>query len=394
MAKIKFNEYLKNKEKQEEILFESDEDIIRRARDRKEADPFIVSADYRIENYKQGEKLIAQVEDYPGAEELLQEFREGRKAAASEKKEADLRLARLHLEEACTEDEFNKVRKEAAALNGYKDAKALEEEAARKAEACRKKTTRGRVLRLIVLLLLIGAAAWFFFSGLFSYAVAKAEGMAGIYVSARNRFEKMGDFLDAREQAEYYDQKYLKQRELQEKSSLSDAEPGDTVDFGGFTWIVAGKEDTELTLVLKTISSDGVFGPAAYEAEQKETTWAESSLRQYLNTEALEEFAPAEQAAMIARPYTPCDNPSYGTSGGSASEDLLRIPDIEEAQSFLDDELFSAPGADVWLSSPGHDGGSAAFLTKGGSVMEYGNDVSDKLSILAVTVVDYTKLGQ
>ena len=394
MAKIRFNDYLKKKNKQTEILFESDEDIIRRVRGRMEADAYIVSPDYRIENYRQSEKLISQIEDYPGAEDLLKEFRSGREKAEQEKKAHDLKLAEQHYHDACTEDEFRKVQKEAAALGEYENAKTIETEAAAKADVCRRKTTRKRWILLVVILALAAAAAAFVFSGMFSYMIARVEGMAGVYVSARNRFEKMGDFLDAKEQADYDNQKYLKQREKQEKSSLSDAEAGDTVDFGGFTWIVADREDTFLTLILKTIDPEDVFGAAAYHESAQDVTWADSTLRKYLNTEVLEAFAPAECEAMQPQTHTPCANSAYGTDGGEQTEDVIRIPDVEEAEGYMEEELFSAPDKDVWLCTPGHDGSTAVFLTRGGRIMEYGNDVSDVLGILAVVTVDYSKLGQ
>ncbi len=394
MAKIRFNDYLKKKNKQEEVLFESDEDILRRVQGRREADPFIVSPDYRIENYRQSRRLVGQIADYPGAEGLMEEFREGLEKAGQEKREHALRLARQHFQDACTEDEFRKAEKEFAALEAYKDAQELRKEAAAKAEECRKKTTRRRGLCLAVLLVLLAAAGVMAASGLFGYLIAKAEGMAGIYVSARNRFEKLGDFLDAQEQAEYYDQLYLEQRTMEEKSTLGEAAAGDTVDFGGFTWVVAERGDTQLTLVLKTIDSDGIFGPVPYHEGGQEATWAECSLRAYLNTEVLEEFAPAELEAMETQEHTPAPNPAYGTDGGAQTQDRIRIPDAEEACRFMEDGVLSAPGADVWLSTPGHDAGTACVLTKGGKLLEYGDRVTDELSILAVTVVDYTKLGQ
>ena len=394
MAKIRFNDYLKKKDKQEEILFESDEDILRRVRDRMEADSCIVSPDYRIENYRQSERLVAQIDGYPGTEGLQEEFRRGKKDAEQEKRDRGLILAKQHLQEACTEDEYRKAQKEFAALDGYLDSGTFEREAAAKADICRKKTTRARWIRLVLLLILIAAAAAAVASGLFGYLIAKAEGMAGIYVSARNRFEKMEGFLDSEEQAEYYNRKYLEQRELQEKSTLSDAGIGDTVDFGGFTWIVADCVDTQLTLVLKSIDPDDVFGPAAYNDSAQEVTWADSSLREYLNNDALQSFAPAEQKAMVKQSRIPASNPVYGTDGGKETEDLIRIPDTAQIRQYLEGGLFTDAGADIWLCTPGHDLGSASFLTKEGRIVDYGDDVTDTLNILAVIVVDHTALGQ
>ena len=228
------------------------------------------------------------------------------------------------------------------------------------------------------------------------------------YCDAENDFSKPDSFANilvlvgsvcdrvrtVQEQAEYYNRKYLEQRERQEKSSLEEASAGDTVDFGEFSWIVADRSGAQLTLVLKTAAEDSIFGPAAYHEDAQDVTWADCSLRAYLNTEALEAFSPAEQEAMVPQVHTPAPNPSAGTQGGEETEDLIRIPDAAEAQQYLKDGLFSAPGADAWLCTPGHDRSTACVLTKGGRILEYGDLVTDELDILAVTVVDYTKLGQ
>ena len=122
MAKIRLTDYLKSKRKKEEVLFESEEDILRRARRKMEADQFIISPAYRIENFRQAEKLVSQIPDYEEAGELKEQFRSKRQKAELEKKEWDLRRAHLHFDQARTEDEFKKVQEEFSLLGDYGDA--------------------------------------------------------------------------------------------------------------------------------------------------------------------------------------------------------------------------------------------------------------------------------
>ena len=395
MAKIRLTDYLKKKRKKEEVLFESDEDILRRARGRMEADQFIVSPAYRIENYRQAEKLVMQIPEYPEAKELREQFRAGITSAEEEKKAWELEAAHRHFDDALTEDEFRKVQKEFAALGEYGDAKEFSDRAADREKVFRRKTGRRRGIRFAACGILALAVFLLFSSGMMGYAAARLEGMAGVYVSARNRFLKMGDFLDAKEQAEYYDRKYLEQREREEKTSLTDAEVGDTVDFGDYSWIVLEKDSSQLLLILKTIEKNDIFGPRAYSENGEGSCWSDCSLREYLNTEAVTAFSEAEQGAMVRMAHTPCGNPKYGTDGGPQTEDLIRIPDIEEVKRYKKRKLFSAPGADVWLCSPGHAEGSASFFAKSGQLMAYGNDTADdSLSVFAMICVDYSKLGQ
>ena len=395
MAKIRLTDYLKSKRKKEEVLFESEEDILRRARRKMEADQFIISPAYRIENFRQAEKLVSQIPDYEEAGELKEQFRSKRQKAELEKKEWDLRRAHLHFDQARTEDEFKKVQEEFSLLGDYGDAAHFCEQAQMEVRICRKKTNRKRLIGICVAAAVLAAVLLLFYSGLISYAIARMEGMSGVYVSARNRMQKLGSFLDAEEQAEFYNQKYLEQRTEEEKTALNEAQEGDTVDFGDHTWLVAERNGSELVLLLKTIKKDGIFGPREYSEDAESYQWQSSSLRAYLNEKAILEFSEAEQTAMVTMKHTPSGNLKYKIDGGPETEDWIRIPDSEEAEAYLEKGLFSGPGADVWLCSPGHGEGTASFLTKNGEMIEYGNDVTDdSLSVLAMICVDYSKLGQ
>ena len=56
--------------------------------------------------------------------------------------------------------------------------------------------------------------------------------------------------------------------------------------------------------------------------------------------------------------------------------------------------MFEKPGVDMWLSTPGHDLESAAYLTRDGVVMYYGDDVADdSLSACPVVTVDLKALA-
>lgn len=398
MAKARTKRRSGYKRKKDEAIFESNENILKRIYGRIDADPYIVSPGYRIENITQCENLARQISDEPEVPELMREFEAGLKRAEAEEKEHALAAARQHYHDACTEDEYRKVQGEFAALTDCREAEELGREAASKADRLRRKTNTARAIRVTAVLAIAAALIWMWACGFFSYMMAWAEGKAGIYLSARNRFESLGDFLDSAEKADYYDQLLSRQEQEEEKGSLEDARPGDEVEFADLTWKVVGSDGSKLTLLLKSIDSDGVFGPTAYKEisdkdDGKSVTWADSSLREYLNTDALDAFSEQERSAMILQTHKPSSNSVYGTGGGRETEDLIRIPDAQEAQQFKRKGYYGAPPEDVWLCTPGSNDGTAVFWTKNGKIIDYGDDTADTLSIAAMITVDYTKLG-
>ncbi len=395
MANKKNNGYLKKKTKRAEILFESDEDILRRAEDRLEQDAYIISPAYRVENFSKGMKLMQQLPAEPEAKELYSRFAALKKEAEGEKKAFALERAKLHLSQAQTEDEFHKCAEEFSALKDYEDAQAFMEQAHSQEMNLHRKGNRGTAVFIAVLILIAVCAAWFYYSGLAGYAIARVEGANGLYESARNRFRMLGDFLDSEEMAELYDEKYQGSLREEEKVMLSQANEGEKVEFGDYTWVVYEKEGTQLTLILeKAAKKNGVFAPAAYNDKAGDVTWEESSLREYLNSEGLKAFSDTERSALIGMEFTPSSNEAYGTNGGNAVTDLIRIPDIDMMQEYLRKEYYSTCGSDVWLCSPGQTGSAAAFVTRSGLIMEYGDDVTDaSMGILPVVKVDYELVG-
>lgn len=482
MAKIKFGDYLKSKERREAV-YESDDSIAKRARALIDSDACGVKPQFRIDSYKKAIDLLEQIPDHPDAEKMLQECREGLQSAQAAKLETDFANGKYHLQTADTEHEFRKASEELEAVSqelrqwrdtaggdsvsdadtkasasvepcadsgsdeekeshGRKEERRyeasdydamLQEAETLKAQADQqivryaRSTTRRRGITLVVLFLIAAAAVYVWLSGYYKYLAAKAEGMAGIYESAYSRFYKLGDYLDSRSQYEYYKGKYLKQREAEESQTLPEAEMGDTVTFSSFSWQVLEKEGTKLTLICKSPDAGSAFREVSYDGAQQElreemgiepesetsqkqseentdsasdsgsgsATWASSSLREYLNETVLEhEFTPAEIAAIQPQTQNPTSNETYGTGSDETTEDRISILSLEQAQSLMEQGTFTKPSVDMWLRTPGHDMHTAAYLTSSGTVIHYGNDVTDdSLSVCPLIVVDYEKLG-
>ena len=446
MAKIKFKEYLKNRLKVDTV-YESDEGLIKRARQRLESDEYIVSAAYRVTNLNAALQLLEQVEEKtPEAEALIEKCHQELSGAQTEATREQYDKACLHLSEATDASDYTRVIDELKELGDYKDSPGLlsRAEAGLAKLNHRYNIIRAIVLAVIAVLVILAAAA--VKTGYAKYMIAKIEGISGVYKSAYSRFYKLGDFLDSREQSKYYKKLYRQQREAEESKSLADADEGDTVDFGDYEWYVLKKEDSVLTLLCADAETDDpdidaqAFSHVAFNDTAADVTWETSTLRSSLNGEIFEaEFTQTEQAAMREMTYTVgADNLQLNQEGGdetdadeaaekaallqteeggaqdaagstaSAEEtagskalaegavltDKIRIMSAAEALSYVDSDIHKSLGSDTWLTDSGHDQTAAQFMTTDGLIMAYGDDVTDdSLSVCPVIEVDYSKLG-
>lgn len=322
-----------------------------------------------------------------------------------------------------------------------REAGQMKEKADAKAGGFTRKTTLRRVCVIAVAALIVAAALYVWLSGYAEYMAAKLEGMAGMYESSYSRFYKLGDYLDSRSQYEHYKDLYFRQREQDESKSLQKAKAGDTVVFSGTKWKVLEKEDTKLRLICTAPGEDSAFTHLAYDGETKmipeeagdagngsgggagtgdrtafhgapddrtgivfsegsgagtrTASWKDSSLRAYLNEEALKhEFTQAEIDAMELQTSGPSENVQFGTRLEDEVQDRISILSVEQVEAYRKDGIFQKPSVDMWMRTPGHDMKTASYMTAKGSMILYGNEVTDtSLSVCPVIVVDYRKLA-
>ena len=76
MAKIRFGDYLKSKERQEAV-YESDDSIAKRARALIDQDSCTVKPQFRVDNYRKAISLLEQIPDHPDAAAMLEECQAG-----------------------------------------------------------------------------------------------------------------------------------------------------------------------------------------------------------------------------------------------------------------------------------------------------------------------------
>ncbi len=98
---------------------------------------------------------------------------------------------------------------------------------------------------------------------------------------------------------------------------------GDKISFGSYDWRVLAKEDGTALII-----TDKIIEQRSYHNKYVEITWAECSLREYLNTEFYERFA--EKSRIVPMLNKNPDNPWFGTKGGVDTEDKIFVLSLEE----------------------------------------------------------------
>lgn len=157
-----------------------------------------------------------------------------------------------------------------------------------------------------------------------------------------------------------------------------DAAVGNTVTFGNYDWYVIAKTDTTATLLMKDVMEKKAYHSGG---NGSGITWADCSLRTYLNNTFYNSFSDTERA-MIAETTCPVPtNPDYSTNAGNETKDKIYLLSIAEAQAIANNSalgasvLKSEPSSVWWLRSPGDISGRAAAVGSDGSLITSGNYV-------------------
>ena len=168
-------------------------------------------------------------------------------------------------------------------------------------------------------------------------------------------------------------------------------------------WMVLEKQDDRALL----ISKYGV-DCLPYNDQWVKTTWADCSLRSWLNDSFLEEaFSSDERKSIITQTVVNRDN--GGNSGGEITEDQVFILDIKELEKYFSSdedrkimptEYAQNKGAFVdtqnqacwyWVRNPGDDAKYAAYVNCKGDILHRGNLVFGNTFAVRPAIWVYTE---
>ena len=145
---------------------------------------------------------------------------------------------------------------------------------------------------------------------------------------------------------------------------LKNASVGDHFQFGMYaddaiSWRILAREDDRVLLI-----SDTALEVKPYHDTDEETSWAECSLREWLNNDFLERaFTEEEQACILVAVNNNEGDPDYYTYAGEQTQDKVFLLSTDEAEKyFRDDEDRIVYGATSHVEENG------AYMEEDGSV--------------------------
>lgn len=210
------------------------------------------------------------------------------------------------------------------------------------------------------------------FRNLKEYSDSESRSMESRYEFAvqckeNNEYTKAKDTFRALEG--YKDSKTLL-TEL-ELDNIDNSKVGTSVLFGEYKWLILEKE-AEKVLLVKSEPINGY----AYHNENTNITWADSSLRTYLNTDFIEEtFYEKMSEKILETEISVPDNKQYKTKGGKNTVDKVFLLNDEQAREYK--EILDNYTRDWWLINPGNSQNTAQYVSYG-EIMDYGYEVSNK----------------
>ena len=100
---------------------------------------------------------------------------------------------------------------------------------------------------------------------------------------------------------------------------------GDLIKFGNYNWQVLDVQQDRALIITECIIEQ-----RPYHEAYLDITWAECSLRKYLNGEFYEKFSEADKSRIISVINKNPNNQWYDTNGGADTKDYLFLLSIEE----------------------------------------------------------------
>jgi hypothetical protein len=124
---------------------------------------------------------------------------------------------------------------------------------------------------------------------------------------------------------------------------------GGAIRFGKHKWTVLEVSGGHALILTK-----GIIEQRVYNNQRGSTTWANCSLRQYLNGEFYAGFSDREKSCICETNLRNSPNPWYETDGGNYTKDRIFLLSIEETAKYFGDSGFLRErdtGPTVWQSS-------------------------------------------
>ncbi len=100
---------------------------------------------------------------------------------------------------------------------------------------------------------------------------------------------------------------------------------GEIISFGGYNWRILDIKNNAALII-----TDKIIEQRSYHNKYVPITWADCSLREYLNNEFYDRFSQGDKARIAPVINTNPDNPWFDTIGGPDTEDKIFILSLDE----------------------------------------------------------------
>lgn len=321
--------------------------------------------------YRRAAAEMKEAGDYLDAKALAVEYQKEAKRASNRGREAIYQKALTYMGPGSSEAERKLAINMFGRLKGYKDADDLAAQCRRKnREEVKKKDIRTAVVLVVIAAALL-AGIGFWYSPLRKYMQAGRYFGQERYVRSQKLYEELGTYRDSQEKSLLAQEKAVEKTRAARLEKLRTIELGKTARFGSYKWRVLDRDETSVLLLGLESDAHEEWTNVAYNEDGGDVTWADSSLRSWLNGEFLQDyFEPEERERILLTSVENPDNAAYGTEGGEDTEDYVYLLSIDEVQQYQD--RFAKLSLNWLLRSPGATQDAVAYVTDSRDVMEYG----------------------
>ena len=201
-----------------------------------------------------------------------------------------------------------------------------------------------------------------------AYNSALALFSAGQYKRALTAFKNLGGYKDSAQ----YVQRLPKLIQMQ---PFMEAEVGDEIKLGSYTFIVLEKQSDKVLIISKYAVEEADY----HSYSLSEATWKECTLREWLNGTFINSWLGAsdgEKSLILFTEVVTGNNPEYGTTGGEPTTDRVFILSYEEIMKYfpeasdrvLYDQSRQSTPVPWWTRTKGKSGDRAIWVDQNGTV--------------------------
>jgi len=107
---------------------------------------------------------------------------------------------------------------------------------------------------------------------------------------------------------------------------------GDIILFGNYDWRILHIQNDRVLII-----TEDIIDQRSFHDVYKDITWADCSLRKYLNSEFYDQFSADDKARIISVLNKNPDNQWYGTKGGEDTLDSIFLLNLDEVCTYFGD---------------------------------------------------------